>query len=191
MTIDEAIEIFRQTAESQIVDKEDFINDCVVLFMEGLTADEAIRKTRNKRIRQGYEKKRFANPIINNDGEDVSDYFYFVDQSTIEHNDGNTLKEKHPEAEKIATAILLINALRKGTPRISCRYLRKNRKNFYRKKCGVYKDTENRIFKENNRIVDMNFKALIHTVLFMYPKKEMKDWLRYHERKKDEFGFDE
>ena len=191
MTIDEAIEIFRQTAESQIVDKEDFINDCVVLFLEGLTADEAIRKTRNKRIRQGYEKKRFAEPIINDDGEDISDNFYFVDQSTVEHNDGNTLKEKHPEAEKLATAILLTNALRNGTQRIFCRYLRKNRKNIYGQKCNVYKDTEKHIFDINNRIVCTNLKTLIHTALFMYPKKEMKDWLRYHERKKDEFGFDE
>lgn len=191
MEIDEAIEIFRQTAESQTIDKEDFINDCVVLFLEGLTAEEAIRKTRNKKISQSYEKRRFANPIINDDGEDVSDNFYFVDQSTIEHNDGNALKEKFPESDKLATAILLTNALRKRNQRICCRYLRKNRKNIYGQKCGVYEDTENRIFKENNRIMDTNFKALIHTALFMYPKKEMKDWLRYHERKKDELGFNE
>ena len=93
MTVDEAITLFKQVAESQIVDKEDFINDCVVLFLEGLTAEEAIRKTRNKRIRQTYEKRRFAEPIINDDGEDVSENFYFVDQSTIEHNDGNFVVE--------------------------------------------------------------------------------------------------
>ena len=185
MEINEAITLFRQTAESQMVDKEDFINDCVVLFLEGLTAEEAIRKIRNKRIRQTYEKRRFANPIINDDGEDVSDNFYFVDPSTIEQNDGNALKEKFPESEKLATAILLTNALRNGKQRIFCYYLRKNKKNIYDgKKCKVEEYTENRIFKQNNRIVDKNFRDLIHSALFMYPQKEMKDWLYYHERKK-------
>lgn len=191
MTIDEAIEFFRKASETEFKDKDDFINDCVVLFLEGLSPEEAIRKTRNKKISQSYEKRRFAEPIINDDGEDVSDNFYFVDPSTIEHNDGNALKEKFPEIEKLATAILLTNALRQGNPRTGCRYLRKNQKKFYRKKCGVYKDTENRIFKENNRIVDTNFRNLIRSTLFMYPKREMKEWLRYHERKKDELGLNE
>ena len=176
MEINEAITLFRQTAESQIVDKDDFINDCVILFLEGLSPEEAIRKTKNKKKSQSYEKRRFANPIINYDGEYVSDNFYFVDQSTVEHNDGNYLPK---EAEKLATAILLTNALRTGRQRIYCNYLRKNRK----KGC-VCEDTENRIFNTNNRFVDTNFKRLIHAALFMYPKKEIKDRLRYHERKK-------
>ena len=183
MEIDEAIEIFRQTAESQTIDKEDFINDCVVLFLEGLTAEEAIRKTRNKRIRQTYEKRRFAEPIINDDGEDVSENFYFVDQSTIEHNDGNYLPK---DADKLSTAIILTNALRRKNPTTFFHYRRickKNGKTYVQKNC-IVNDSEFHVFKRNKRIVDTNFKALIHTALFMYPKKEMKDWLRYHERKK-------
>lgn len=181
MTIDEAIKFFRKASESQFDDKDDFVNDCVVLFLEGMTADEAIRKTRNKKISQSYEKRRFAEPIINDDGEDFSDNIYFVDQSTIEHNEGNSFKEKHPEAEKIATAILLTNALRNGNKRIFCYYLRKNGKNIYDgKKCKVAEYTENRIFKKNNRIMDKNFRDLIHSALFIYPQKEMRYWLYYH-----------
>lgn len=186
MEIDEAIEIFRQTAESQTIDKEDFINDCVVLFLEGLTADEAIRKTRNKRISQSYEKRRFAEPIINDDGEDVSDNFYFVDQSTVEHNDGNYLPK---EADKLSTAIILTNALRRKNPTTFFYYHRlykKNGKTYVQKDC-IVNESEFHVFEHNKRDSDGVF--LINSwkknASYVDPKKELRNWLHYNAKRKE------
>lgn len=182
MTVDEAITLFKQVAESQIVDKEDFINDCVVLFLEGLTAEEAIRKTRNKRIRQTYEKRRFAEPIINDDCEDVSDNFYFVDQSTIEHNDGNYLPE---DAEKLSTAIILTNALRRKNPTTFFYYYRPYKKNgkTYVKKACIVNDSEFHVFKRNKRMIDLY--TLVNNESYVDPKKELKNWLYYNAKRKE------
>lgn len=151
MEINEAIEIFRQASESQFVDKDDFINDCVVLFLEGLSADEAIRKTRNKKISEAKEKWKFAKPLINEDGEDFSDDIYFVDQSTIEHNDGNTLKAKYPDAEKLAKAILLTNALMSGRHNTTLSFIRRSHGKLSLRKTKQITESDLTYFKHNIR----------------------------------------
>ena len=176
MEINEAITLFQQASENQFVDKDDFINDCVVLFLEGLSADEAIRKTRNKKIGEVKEKWKFAKPILDDDGEDRSDDFYFVDQSTIEHNDGNTFKAKYPDAEKIAKAILLTNALQKSRAEAVCQYTRIHRCNgkLYLLKGGVWTETENHIFNRNN--VFFVLKSLAKACFVSNPKKNLSRW---------------
>ena len=151
MTIDEAIEFFRKASETEFKDKDDFINDCVVLFLEGLSPEEAIRKTKNKKISQSYEKRRCAEPIINDDGEDVSDNFYFVDPSTIEHNEGNTFKEKYPDAEKIATAILLTNALMTGRYNTTLSFIRRSHGKIVKRETKQIVESDLTYFKKNNR----------------------------------------
>lgn len=182
MTIDEAIEFFRKASETEFKDKDDFINDCVVLFLEGLSPEEAIRKTRNKKISQSYEKRRFAEPIINDDGEDVSDNFYFVDPSTIEHNEGNYLPK---DADKLSTAILLTNALRRKNPTTFLYYHRlykKNGKTYVKKNC-IVNDSEIRVFKRNKRMIDLY--TLVNNASYVDPKKELKDWLHYNAKRKE------
>jgi hypothetical protein len=180
MTVDEAITLFRKASESQTVDKEDFINDCVVLFLEGLTAEEAIRKTKNKKIGQAYEKRRFVKPIINDDGEDVSDNIYFVDQSTVEHNDGNYLPK---EADKLSTAIILTNALRRNNPTTFFYYYRlynKKGKRYIQKNC-IVNESEYRTFKRNKRMID--FHVLLNKAVYVNAKKEIKNFFDYAKRK--------
>lgn len=182
MEIDEAITLFRQASESQYVDKDDFVNDCVVLFLEGLSADEAIRKTRNKKISQSYEKKRFAEPIINDDGEDFSDNIYFVDQSTIEHNEGNYLPK---DADKLSTAIILTNALRRKNPTTFFYYHRlykKNGKTYVQKDC-IVNEPEFHAFKRNKRMIDLY--TLVNNASYVDPKKELRNWLNYNAKRKE------
>lgn len=186
MTIDEAIEFFRKASESQTIDREDFINDCVVLFLEGLTAEEAIRKTRNKRISQSYEKRRFANPIINDDGEDVSENFYFVDQSTVEHNDGNYLPK---EADKLSTAIILTNALRRKNPTTFFYYHRlykKNGKTYVQKDC-IVNESEFHFFKHNKRDSDLiySLNSFKKNASYVDTKKDLRNWLQYNAKRKE------
>ena len=182
MTIDEAIEFFRKASETEFKDKDDFINDCVVLFLEGLSPEEAIRKTRNKKISQSYEKRRFANPIINDDGEDVSDNFYFVDPSTIEHNDGNYLPK---DADKLSTAILFTNALRRKNPTtfFNYHYLYKKNGKTYVQKDRIVNDSEFQFFKRNKRMIDLY--TLVNNASYVDPKKELKNWLHYNAKRKE------
>ena len=182
MEINEAIEIFRQASETEFKDKDDFINDCVVLFLEGLSPEEAIRKTRNKKISQSYEKRRFAEPIINDDGEDFSDNIYFVDQSTVEHNDGNYLPK---EAVKLSTAIILTNALRRKNPTTFFYYHRlykKNGKTYVQKDC-IVNDSEFHVFKRNKRMIDLY--TLVNNASYVNPKKELQNWLHYNAKRKE------